>query len=80
MRDGEISLNEAKNEQIKLGSSRGDIKRYEQNIYQKRVRKQEQIVKIFIMQEKQLLIFLMNSLQEHLKLDVKQKKRQDLKY
>ena len=32
------------------------------------------------MQERQLLIFLMNILQEHLKLDVKQKKEQDLKY
>ena len=31
------------------------------------------------MQEKQLFIFLMNILQEHLKLDVKQKKRTGLK-
>ena len=31
------------------------------------------------MQEKQLLIFLMNILQEHLKLDVKQKKGTGLK-
>ena len=33
-----------------------------------------------MMQEKPLLIFMINILQEHLKLDVKQKKEQDLKY
>ena len=49
IRDGEISLNEAKNEQTKLGSSMGDIKKVPKNIYQKRVRKQEQTLKIFIM-------------------------------
>ena len=32
------------------------------------------------MQEKQLLMFLRNLLQEHLKFDIKQKKEQDLKY
>ena len=52
----------------------GEIKRVQ------KVGKQEQILKIFIMQEKQLLIFLRNLFQEHLKLDVKQKKKQDLKY
>ena len=40
----------------------------------------EKILKIFIVQEKQLLIFLMNIFQKHLKLDVKQKTEQDLKY
>ena len=77
--DGEISLNEAKDEQEKLRSDMGEIKKVRKNIYQKRVRKQEQILKIFTMQEKQLLIFLMNILQPHLKLGVKQKKGTGLK-
>ena len=62
IRDGEISLNEAKDEQTKLRSNMGEIKRVQKYIYQKRVGKQEQILKIFIMQEKQLLIFLKNIL------------------
>ena len=42
--------------------------------------KESKEARIFIMQEKQLLIILMNILQEHLKQGVKQKKEQDLKY
>ena len=56
----------------------GEIKKVRRK-YQKIVRKQEHILKIFIMQENQLLIFLMSIRQEHLKLEVKQKKEQDLK-
>ena len=37
------------------------------------------MLKIFTMQEKRLLIFLMNILQEHLKLDVKQEKGEGFK-
>ena len=73
-------MNEAKHQQKKLRLGIGEIKRVKKDIYQKRVGKQEQILKIFIMQERRLLIFLMNILQEHLKLDVKPKKEQDLKY
>ena len=63
IRNGEISLNEAKDEQEKFESKHGEIKKVRQkNIYQKKIRKQKQIYKIFIMQEKQLLIFLMNTL------------------
>ena len=80
IRDGEISLNEAKDDQVKLNSNLGEIKKAPKNIYQKKIRKQKQILKIFVMQEKLLLIFLMNILQEHLKLGTKQKKEQDLKY
>ena len=54
----------------------GEIKK----VQKKHLLKQEQVLKIFIMQEKQLLIFLKNILQEYLKLNVKQKKEQDLKY
>ena len=57
IRDGEISSNEAKNEQKKLKSSIGEIKKVRKNIYQKRAANQGQILKIFTMQEKQLLIF-----------------------
>ena len=49
MRDREVSFNEAKEEQTKLRSDIGEIKRVQNNIYQKRVGKQEQILKIFIM-------------------------------
>ena len=56
----------------------GEIKTVRQK-YQKRVRKQEQILKIFIMQEKQLLFFFMNISQEHQKLDVKQEKGTGIK-
>ena len=79
IRDGEICLNEAKNEQTELRSNIGEIKKVQKDIYQKRVKKQEQILKIFIMQEKQLLIFLLNILQEQLKLDVKKEKGTGLK-
>ena len=72
-------MNEAKYEQTKLRSDIGEIKRV-QKTFKKKVGKQEQILKIFTMQEKQLLIFLRNLLQEHLKLGVKQKKEQDLIY
>ena len=38
IRDGEISLNEAKDDQSKLRSDMGEIKKVRKNIYQKRVR------------------------------------------
>ena len=78
IRDGEISLNEAKDDQTKLRSDMGEIKTVRKK-YQKRVRKQEQILKVFIMQEKQLLFFLMNISQDHQKLDVKQEKGTGIK-
>ena len=56
----------------------GEIKKVRKK-YKKRVRKQEQILKIFIMQEKQLLFFLMNISQEHQELDVKQEKGTGIK-
>ena len=46
----------------------------------KRVKTRETILKCFVMQEKALLIFLMDLLQEYLKLSIKQNKEQDLKY
>ena len=80
VRDGEISLNEAKDEQAKLESRMGEITKCEKSIYQKKINKQKQILESFIMQEKQLWTFLMNILQEHLTQGVKQKEEKDLKY
>ena len=77
IRDGEIILSEAKDEQAKLKSSMVEIKKVQKRHLSKESRKQEQILKIVI---KQLLTFFMNILQEHLKQGVKQKKEQDLKY
>ena len=75
IRDRETNLNETKDDQTKLRSDMGEIKKVQKKYLSKRVRKLEQILKIFTMQEKLLLIFLMNILQEHLKLGVKQKKK-----
>ena len=62
IKNGDISLNEAKDEQEKFKSKNAEVKKCEKSIYQKKIRKQNQIFKIFLMQEKQLMIFLMNIL------------------
>ena len=80
IRNGEISLNDAKDDQVRLRSKLGEIRRVQKKNLLKRVEMHETILKYFIMLEKTLLIFLMNLLQEHLKLDIKQNKEQDLKY
>ena len=41
IRNGEISLNEAKDDQTKLRSDMGKIKKVQKNIYQKKIKKQE---------------------------------------
>ena len=41
IRDGEIRLNEAKDDQAKLRSDMTEIKKMRKNIYQKKIRKQE---------------------------------------
>ena len=71
IRDGEVSLNEAKDDEAKLNSTLAEIRKVPKNIYQKKIRKQRQMLKTFVMQEEQLFIFLMNILQEHLKLGAK---------
>ena len=57
LRDGNISLSKAKDKQAKLKSIMGEIKRVQKRHLLKDLGKQEQILKIFTMQEKQLLIF-----------------------
>ena len=52
----------------------GETKRVQKKHLLKESREARTNIEIFTMQEKQLLIFLMNILQEHLKLGVKQKK------
>ena len=49
IRDEEISLNEVKDEQAKLKSSTGEIKKIQKRYLLKKQGKQEQILKIFIM-------------------------------
>ena len=58
----------------------GEIKNVREKHLSKKkkiIRKQKQIFESFIIQEKQLLIFLINILQEHLKQGVKQKMRRN---
>ena len=75
IKNGEISLNEPKDEQAKFKSSMGEIKRVPKNICQEIIEKHEEILKTFTGQNQLLLIFLMNLLQEYLKLDVMQKQQ-----
>ena len=77
IRDGEISLNEAKDEQAKLKSNMGEITKVPKRYLLKESKEARINIEIFIMQEKQLLIFLTNILQRHLRLGAKQKKEQD---
>ena len=79
IRDGEISLNEAKEEQAKLKSSMGEIKRVQKNVL-KESREARTNIEYLYNARKAATDFLMKILQEHLKLGVKQEKEQDLKY
>ena len=80
IKDVEISLNEAKGEQIKLRSDTVEIKTVRKKHLLKESREARTSIENVYNARKKLLLFLMNILQGHLKLDVKQKKQQDLKY
>ena len=77
--DGEISLNEAKNEQTKLGPNMGEIKKVRKK-YLSKEKAITNIENLYNARKAAIDFFFINILQEHLKLDVKQKKEQDLKY
>ena len=80
IRDREICLNEAKDDQTKLKSGMVEIKKVQKK-YLSRENKEARInIENLYNARKAAIDFLINIPQEHLKLDVNQKKEQDLKY
>ena len=80
IRDGEISLNEAKDEQVRFGSECREIKRVQKKHLLKENREARTNTENLYNARKAGIDSFMNMLQEHLKLDVNQKKKQDIKY
>ena len=79
IRDGEISLNEAKDEQVRFGSECREIKRVQKKHLLKENREARKNTENLYNARKAGIDSFMNMLQEHLKLDVNQKKKQDIK-
>ena len=81
IRNGEISLNDAKNDQAKLKSNMGEIKRVQKKHLLKDSREARTNIENLYNAKNAAINFSKNILQEHLKLDIKQKiKDEDLKY
>ena len=80
IREGEISLAEAKNDQGEFKSNLSEIKKETKNINQKSKKTHCIILKCFTKQGMVLLNFLMIILQWYPKQKMKQPKEEDLKY
>ena len=81
IKDGKISLTDAKNDQVEFESNLGDIKKKEtKNIDQKSKKMHCIILKYFTKHGTVLLNFLMIILQRYLKQNCKQLKKHGLKH
>ena len=81
IKHGEASLSKAIKEQKEFKNRMGDMKKVPKKIYYQGEKRHEQILKTFMNQDKLLLIFMVILLKEHLKLDIRQdKKEKELRY
>ena len=80
IKNGKISSNDAKDDQARLRSSLGEIKKVQKKHLLKESRNARDNIEMLYNAKKALLIFLMNLVQEHLKLLIKKNKEKDLKY
>ena len=81
IKDGDVSLREAVNDQFERKSKLGEIKKGNPNRKSKNNKYVIKMLVIFMIQDKLLLIFLLNTVKvfQHLKVE-QNKKEQDLKY
>ena len=81
LRNSKTGLNEIKDDQIKLRSDLGEIRRVQKKQHLlKESKNSREIIENLYNARQAAIDFLMNIFQEHLKLNVKQKKEQELKY
>ena len=80
IRNGKISLTDAKNDQAEFKSDLNEIEKETKNIDQKSKKNHCITLKCFTKQETVLLNFLIIILQWYLRRNLKQLKKQDLKY